>query len=171
MKKKFLLLSTLAAAICLSTAFAYCLSLSGNTAERREKLLDNAGPKGKNWSIVKEIEIDGYIVSAACSADDQAAIAVFKPTPHGSYRISSSTRRNNDEIIIAGAPINGQWYDLIWYHGAQTEYAEIIYSAYGKEDEILKYNTADMDIICIKNDEKTYTLSVCYYDSEGNQYK
>ena len=58
-----------------------------------------------------------------------------------------------------------------WYNGTQTEYAEITYSTSGKEDETLKYDTTKGDIIYIKNNEKEYNLSVCYYDSKGNRYE
>ena len=144
---------------------------SGNTIESREELLDSSVSKGEGWSIGKEIKIDDYIVSAAYSTDNKATIAIFAPTSNGNYEFSTSINRNNDDIIIGGAMINGQWYDLIWYNGAQTEYAEITYSISGKEDETLKYDTTDGDIIYIMNNEKEYNLSVCYYDGEGNKYE
>lgn len=172
MKKK-LLFCGITFAICISAAFIYYVhSLpSGNTIESREELLGNAVSKGKGWSIAKEIKIDDYIVSAAYSIDNKATIAIFKPTSNGNYKFSTSINRSNDDIIIGGAAINGQWYDLIWYNGAQTEYAEVTYSINGKEDKILKYDTTDMDIIYIRNNEKEYNLSVCYYDGEGNKYE
>ena len=69
-------------------------------------------------------------------------------------------------IIISGTIINGEWYDLFWFNGAQTEYAEIIYTINGVKKETLKYDTTNMDIICIKNQAKDYSIEVCYYDNE-----
>ena len=172
MKKK-LLIFVIAFVICILAAFIYYVQSmpSGNTVESREELLDSSVSKGEGWSIAKEIKIDDYIISAAYSTDNKATIAIFAPTSNGNYEFSTSINRNNDDIIIGGAMINGQWYDLIWYNGAQTEYAEITYSISGKEDETLKYDTTDGDIIYIMNNEKEYNLSVCYYDGEGNKYE
>lgn len=172
MKKK-LLLCGIAVVICVCAAFIYYVQSvpSGNTLESREELLNSAISKGKGWSIAKEIKIDDCIVSAAYSTDNKATVAIFRSTSNGNYKFSTSINRNNNDIIIGGTMVNGQWYDLIWYNGAPTEYAEITYSISGKEDEILKYDTSDGDIIYIRNNEKEYNLSVCYYDSEGNKYE
>ena len=172
MKKK-LLLCGIAVVICVCAAFIYYVQSvpSGNTLESREELLNNSISKGEGWSIVKEIKIDDCIISAAYSTDNKAAIAIFRPTSNGNYKFSTSINRSNNDIVIGGAAINGQWYDLMWYNGTQTEYAEITYSTSGKEDETLKYDTTKGDIIYIKNNEKEYNLSVCYYDSKGNRYE
>lgn len=143
----------------------------GNTVESREELLNNAIPKGNNWTISKEIEIDNYIISCAYSANGKSTIAVFAPTSNGRYKLSTSTNRENEDIIIGGTIINGEWYDLIWFNGAQTEYAEIIYTINGVRKEPLKYDTTNMDLIYIKNPEKEYSIGVCYYDSKGNRYE
>lgn len=143
----------------------------GNTVESREELLDNAIPRDDNWTILKEIEIDNYIISCAYSANGKSTIAVFEPTSNGKYKISTSTSRDNEDIIIGGTIINGEWYDLIWFNGAQTEYAEIIYTVNGVREEPLKYDTTNMDLIYIKNPEKEYSMNVCYYDSKGNRYE
>lgn len=134
----------LIAFVCIMGAFI-CFSNSsprGDTIESREALLDNAISKG-GWSIMKEAEIDGRIISCAYNTD----------------------------IIIGGAVINGEWYDLIWFPGAQTEHAEIIYTVNGVKKEPLRYDTADMDLISVKNPEKDYSIEVCYYDSAGNKYE
>ena len=60
---------------------------------------------------------------------------------------------------------------MIWFNGVQTEYAEIIYSVNGETKEPLKYDTSDMDIICIQNSEKDYSINVTYYDKDGNKYE
>lgn len=172
MKKKILILG-LIIVVCISSFVVYfaCSSNAGDTVESREVLLDKAIAPGENWNIVKETEIEGFIISAAYSTDNKATLAVFEPEAKGKYKFSTSVNRQSDEIIIGGAVINGDWYDLVWFNGAQTEYAEIVYTINGKENKTQKFDTTDMDIIYNKNPEKEYEMSVCYYDSEGNKYE
>ena len=154
-------------------AFLYFLNTppKGNTIESREKLLDNAISKGNNWTISKEIEIDNYIISCAYSTNGKSTIAVFKPVSNGKYEFLTSTNRENKDIIVGGAVINGKRYDLIWFNGAQTEHAEIIYTVNGVRKEPLKYDTSNMDLIYIESPEKEYSMDVYYYDSKGNRYE
>ncbi len=170
---KKLLLIVLVAVVCVvGVLFCYANSSpDGKTIESREELLDDAISTGESWSIAKEIEIDGYIISAAYSTNNKSTIAVFKPESNGKYEFSTSTNRDSNEIIVSGAIIEGDWYDLIWFNGAQTEYAEIIYTINGKESKSLRYDTTDMDIIYNKSPEKDYSLRVCYYDNDGNKYE
>lgn len=141
-----------------------------NTIESREELLENAIPGGDDWTIAKEIEIDSYIISCAYSVNGKSTVAVFEPTSNGRYKFSTSVNGENKDIIIGGAIINNEWYDLIWFNGAQTEYAEIIYTINGVRKEPLKYDTTNMDFIYIKNPEKEYSIDVYYYDGKGNRY-
>ena len=172
MKKKHLLYM-LMPIVCIIGAFIYFSNVQpkGDTIESREKLLDNAIPIGNNWTISKEHKIDDYIISCAYSVDGKSTIAVFEPTTNGKYKFSTSTNRDNKNIIIGGTIINGKWYDLFWFNGVQTEYAEIVYTVKGVRKEALKYDTTNMDLICIKNTEKDYSIDVCYYDSDGNRYE
>ena len=121
--------------------------------------------------VAKELELGGYIVSGAYSADNKSTLAIFEPTGNGDYKFSTSTNRNSDEIIVGGVAINGEWYDLIWFNGAKTEYAEITYTINGQVQDTLRYSTDDMDIISIKNPEKEYSIHVAYYDNDGNKYE
>lgn len=172
MKKK-LGLYVLILFVCLVGIFIYYFNSSpnGDTIESREALLNDAFSGGRDWTIAKETEIDDYIISCAYSTDGKSTIAVFEPVSNRKYKFSTSTNRDNEDIIVGGAVINGDWYDLVWFNGAQTEYAEVIYTVNGVRKEALKYDTANMDLICIKNPEKDYSMEVCYYDSEGNRYE
>ena len=126
MKKWLLIIS--ATVICVAAAFLYFFSLTpkGDTITSRESILNTAISKGNEWTIAKELELGGYIVSGAYSADNKSTLAIFEPTGNGDYKFSTSTNRNSDEIIVGGVAINGEWYDLIWFNGAKTEYAEIM---------------------------------------------
>lgn len=171
--KKRLLLGVVIVVICFVCIFAFQFFFvpSGNTIESRENMLNHSISKGKEWSIAKEIKIEDYIISAAFSTDHKVTLAVFQPASNGGYRFSTSINRNEDEVIIGGAAINGSWYDLIWFNGARTEYAEIIYTIDRKKQDTLRYDTTDMDIICKKNPEKEYTIDVFYYDKNGKKYE
>ena len=168
--KKHLLLFISAIIIFALLYFGYS-SPKGDTIESRENLLDAAISNSEGWTIAKEIEIDGYIISAAYSADHKSTLAIFEPIGKGRYQFKTSTNRDSKEIIIGGASINGIWYDLIWFNGAKTEYAEVTYIVEGQTQNTLKYNTNNMDIICHPNPEKEYSLHVTYYDSNGNRYE
>lgn len=87
------------------------------------------------------------------------------------YTFQSSTNRNSDEIIVSSVVINQEVYDLIWFNGAQTEYAELLYTVGNQPQEPQKFNTNDMSIICVRSPAKEYTISVSYYDHNGNKYK
>ncbi|MDO5601645.1 MAG: hypothetical protein Q4G07_02635 [Oscillospiraceae bacterium] len=172
MKKK-LLLTVLAIIVCIAAASVYLFysTSKGDTIESRESMLNTAISTGNDWTIAKEIELDGYIISAAYSTNSKSTLAVFEPTGNGKYKFNTSTNRSNEEIIIGGTAINGKWYDLIWFNGAKTEYAEITYTINGQIQDTLRYNTDAMDIICIDNPEKEYSIHVVYYDSDGNKYE
>ena len=157
--------------LAMVMAFAGCSIENSSTVESREEQW-NAVMKKYNetqWTITKEIVVEDYIISGAVNTNGNTTLAVFKPDGDGSYQFSTTTNRNQDEIIISGYQINGTWFDFIWFGGAQTEYAEVTYLVNGKS-ETETYDTSDMEIISIPNQEKEYTIQVSYFDSEGNEY-
>lgn len=171
MKKNLLpvlLIALLTAAALLCQG---CSQADGSNTESREMLLHEAISREAEWTITKEVCIENHIISAAYSTDGRIALAVFEPAGNGKYNFSTSRNRNSDDIIISGAIIDGSWYDLIWFNGAQTEYAEVIYTINGQKNEALIFDTKDMDIIYHKNTAAEYSIDVCYYDSEGNKYE
>lgn len=172
-KKKKIYICGFLIVLCFISGIIYFIisSPKGNSIESREELLNTAISKGENWTITRETEIDGYIISGAYSSNGKSTIAVFKPGSNGTYIFSTSINRNNDDIIVGGANINGYWYDLVWFNGAQTEYAEIIYIINGKKNETLRYDTTNMDIIYNKNPQKQYSMEIYYYDQKGNRYE
>ncbi len=172
MKKK-LLIAILAVIICIIGVFAYnfCLTSNGDTVESREKILNKAISRGNDWTIAKEIELDGYIISGAYSTDNKSTLAIFKPAGNSSYEFLTSINRNSEDIIIGGSVINGNWYDLIWFNGAKTEHAEITYTINGEIQDTLWRDTKNMDIIYFENPEKEYSIHAVYYDSNGNKYE
>ncbi len=170
--KEILLVGILLVLICAVAFFYFGVGKEDSaTIESREALLEEALAKGSGWKIATEITLDDYIVSGAYSADDQLSLAVFEPLDNGKYKFTTSTNRNSGEIVIGGATINGAWYDLIWFNGAQTAYAEITYTVNGQSQDPIRYDTKDMGIIYHPAPAADYLLHVCYVDHEGNRYE
>lgn len=90
MKKKLIIIS--AAILCIACIYIYhlCRYLAGDTAASREEILNTSVQKGSDWSIVKETEIDNYIISAICSSN-MALLAVFEPGSDKGYSFVNST--------------------------------------------------------------------------------
>lgn len=170
MKKKSVIIMIAAIITILGYgAYRYCSQPDGSTVKSREEMLRDT-PKGAEWNILQEQELEGYLL---CSIDSgqKSGIAVFEPIDDGTYKLISKEWRKSDEIMISGLPINGVWYDLIWFDGAETKYAEITYSVDGIENDPIIFETSDMKIICSKAPAKDYTLTVKYYDNDGNVYE
>ena len=173
MKKRLLLAGVIFIAIAAIMAVFYNFTLSpqGTTTESRAEILNTTISAGTNWTIATETVIEGHIISAAYSTDNKVSLAIFKPAENGGYEFQTSTNRYADEIIISNVVINQNTYDLVWFNGAQTEYAELIYTVGNQPQETLRFNTNDMSIICVESPAKEYTLWAAYYDHDGNKYK
>lgn len=88
------------------------------------------------------------------------------------HKLHSREWRENDRIIITGITVDNKWYDVVWFNGAKTDYAEITYTLDGVKQESIIHNSRDMEIFihpAPTNDE--YGINVVYYDSEGNKYE
>ena len=169
MKKRILAgIIIIAVLIAVFLGYQYFTAPKGDTLESREELLQKA--RGEAWHIQTETEFAGYIVSGAYS-DNEIAIAVFAPKGEGKYGLQTTTEREPEEIIISGSMIDDKWYDLIWFNGTQSEYAEIVYTTDGEEQEPLRFDTKEMNIIFSEAPSKDYNINVVYYDSEGNKYE
>lgn len=164
--------------ICVVTMVVMCIgSISyyiqpdGSTLESREELLQERS-KGKLWLISVEQKIDNYIISGIYSGYDESGLAVFEPKGNGKYKLQTRVFRDNDRIITTSSYIGGQWYDIVWFNGAKTDYAEITYTLDGVKQEPIIHNSKGMEIFihpAPTNDE--YGINVVYYDSEGNKYE
>ena len=148
----------------------YCMRPDGATMESREEILNDI-KDGTRWTITTERLVEGYVISGAVSDRGEAMIAVFEPKENGKYKLQTATRRDKEEIIISGSIINDVWYDFIWFQGASTERAEIIYTVPNVTSQSSVYLTDNDTIICSPTTYKDYTLQVTYFDSEGNKYE
>lgn len=169
-KKSGIVFGILIILFVICSAWNYFGKPDGSTVPSREDLLDNI-PKGTDWKIAKEIEFKNHIISGMYSLDGKSGISVFEPLDNGTYKMSSCEWRENEEIIISGYIIDGTWYDLVWFNGAQTEYAEIIYTFDGEEQEPIVCDTRGMDVLVHEAPAKDYSMRVVYYDENGNVYE
>lgn len=172
MKRKILLPVLLLAAVMLTVViYRSSIATQGDTLSKREEILNSSTAKSSGWKIAKEIEVDGYIISAAYSSRGKSALAVFRPENNGGWHFQSSVNRDSKEIITYSVVINGKCYDLFWFNGAPTQYAEVTYTAGDLEMQPQTFDTGNGDIICIESPSDNYTVSVCYYDENGNIYR
>lgn len=141
----------------------------GSTLESRERIISEA-QDSRQWKISVEKEYDNFIISGIYDDSGKSGIAVFSPNKRGGYSLCSRVIREADKIIVTGTSIDNVWYDIVWFNGAQTEYAEIVYNVNGKEQETIKHNSENMDIYINKAPTTDYTIDVTYYDSAGNMY-
>ena len=156
--------------MCIGS-ISYYIQPDGSTLESREELLQERS-KGKLWLISVEQKIDNYIISGIYSGYDESGLAVFEPKGNGKYKLQTRVFRDNDRIITTSSYIGGQWYDIVWFNGAKTDYAEITYTLDGVKQEPIIHNSKGMEIFihpAPTNDE--YGINVVYYDSEGNKYE
>ena len=142
----------------------------GSTLESREQLLENL-PRGFDWKIASETELSRHIVSGIYSRDNKSGIAIFMPNGDKKYRLLARQWRDTDDIIISNFVVDNIWYDIIWFNGAKTDYAEITYTYGGKKQEPIIHNSKGMEIFINPAPSNDYALDVVYYDSEGNKYE
>lgn len=142
----------------------------GITVSEREELLQDF-PKGEDWKIVREETVENYIISGAVSRDGLEGLAVFKPSGKNGYRLSSRAWNQQGEVLITGAMIHETWYELIWFYGAETEYAEIVYTLENQEKKEMRHSSEHGEIFCAPAPDGSFSVHAVYYDSEGNQYE
>ncbi len=144
----------------------------GATETSRALLLGRAlaGETGESWTIAAERKIADYIISGAYSSGNQAAVAVFKQEDD-KYKLLTAGQHAADEVITDALSIDGEPYQIAWFQGVQTEYAEISYTVPGQTQDVRRHDTADMNIICEKAPAKEYTVHAAYFDSNGSKYE
>ena len=74
-------------------------------------------------------------------------------------------------VITNNVRIQDTWYDVIWFGGAVTEYAEVSYVVGRESQGPYRYDTSEMEVICRPAPANEYSISAAYYDGEGTQYQ
>ena len=101
-------------------------------------------------------------------------MVILRQVQLGKYRYKQQSKKwsgSSDVIITDGVIINGTWYDLIWFNGVQTDYAEITYKIKGHDDEVIRHEADNQEIFYHAVEAKEYSLEVIYYDKEGNKFE
>ena len=142
---------------------------SGNTVKGREEILRELSI-GTHLKIAKEQNVENYLISGVYS-DNQAGIAIFEQDNNANCKLISVECRGADDIVISQCLIQDQWYDLIWFNGASTNYAEVTYTIVGVKAAPIVFDTTDMNLICSKTPSNHYSIEVSYYDDDGNVYE
>ncbi len=169
MKKRFVFLAIIILAFLSYAAYQHSQQPDGSTVESREAIL-RAAPKKIEWRIAREEEIAGHLLSCVYSST-KAGIAVFEPAGNDKYQLVSIDWRDIEDIIITQLVADGEWYDVVWFNGAATSYAELTYTIDANKEKPLIFDTSDMPIICTKAPDGDYSLEVKYYDDAGNVYE
>ena len=171
MRKYIIVFAIILAVMVFIGAFHYFDRPDGSTLESREELLQERS-KGKLWLISVEQKIDNYIISGIYSGYDESGLAVFEPKGNGKYKLQTRVFRDNDRIITTSSYIAGQWYDIVWFNGAKTDYAEVTYTLDGVKQDPIIHNSKGMEIFIHPTPTNNeYGINVVYYDSEGNKYE
>lgn len=149
---------------------ALCNKQDGTTIESREKMLESL-PRGFGWKIAVETEIDNNIVCGIYSRDNKSGIALFAPVDDKGYKLIARQWRDSDDIIISNFVILNKWYDIIWFNGAKTDFAQITYNIGGNEQEPVIHNAKGMELFVNPSPSEDYDVNVVYYDDAGNKYE
>lgn len=169
---KILKVYVIALAIALITVIgmSFVPRPDGITVESREEMLEDL-PRGLGWKISTETRVGNNIISGIYSRDNKSGIAVFVPNGDKRYRLLARQWCDSDDIIISNFVIDNEWYDIVWFNGAKTDYAEITYTYDGKMQEPIIHNSKDMEIFVNPAPSNDYSLKVVYYDEYGNTYE
>ena len=162
-----LLAAAVLAAACLGAYQAWGRP-DGATVESREALLAAALPAGHGWNLASELELEGYLIGGAVDESGQSALAVFEQEGEG-YAFRQAASFGGD-VARDTVRIGETWYNIAWFGGAATEYAEITYTVDGVTLEPCRYETEDMPVLCHPAPADRYGISVVYYDRAGNRY-
>ena len=143
---------------------------SGATQDEREELLRSHITPENHWNIVDEMVIEEYLISAIDGTNNKSGLAVFEPAENNEYKFQIATTSTKDQIIYDAALIGKNQYDLIWFNGAQTEYAEVIYTIDGQQQDALQFDTTYMNIIVNPSPAKDYSIQIIYHCADESTY-
>ena len=171
-RKKIIIIAILAVALCVFgvALFRHSQIPRGNTLESRVEILQEALPNSTYLNIATEKKLDDYLICGIHS-ENQTGIAVFQQKGSENYKFVSAYCLGTNEIITTTCRIQDQWYNLIWFNGCATEYAEVIYTIDGTHNAPIPFDTSDGSVICSKAPSNRYSIDVQYYDADGNVFK
>lgn len=145
---------------------------NGATLLEREELL-REHRDCKRMNIATEMQLNNYIL-CGISDGNKSGIAIFEASGKG-YKLQRTTLREQSRVITASEYLNGEWYQLVWFNGADTETAEIVIINTDNHEVIMeqRYDVSAGNIIAFNEPDglKNFSLNVVYHDAEGNTYE
>ena len=171
-RKKIIIIATVAVALCVLgvALFRHSQTPHGNTIESRVEILREALPNSAYLSIATEKKVEDYLICGIHS-ETQTGIAVFQQKGSENYKFVSAYCLGANEIVTTTCRIQDQWYNLIWFDGCATEYAEVIYTIGGIPNAPATFDTSDGGVICSQAPSNHYSLDIKYYDADGNAFE
>ncbi len=172
--KNFLFISIIIVAVLLVALF-FIIQLSrpnGTTLAERESIIREQ-KNCKTMSISTEKILENYIICGIYD-NNKSGIATFEMTRNG-YKLQRITLKDKNSVIISTEYLDERWYQLIWFNGAETKFAELeIINTDNNEIVITEsYDVSNGEIIafCEPDNLVNFSLNVVYYDDNGKAYK
>lgn len=167
-----LVLGVLVLLVAVYALHSRSASRDGSSVESRQQLLDEAILPESQWTIAKEtIPSGNVLISGAYSTDGRSALAVFLPHGDSGYQLSNAASCDSRDMVENTVIIDGKLYNLVWFNGAESAYAELTYTVDGREQPPIQYDTRDMGLICQEAPAQDCALQVVYFDSDGTPLK
>lgn len=145
---------------------------NGTTLAEREELLREARDC-KKMSIATETQIGDYILCGIYD-DDKAGIATFEPSGKG-YKLQRKTLREKERVIMISEYIDGKWYQLAWFNGAETKTAKLTIKNTDNNEVVVSqdYDVSNGNIIVfdVPDNLDNFSIDFVYYDADGNKYE
>lgn len=170
-KKTWILIAVIAIlALCLAAFFFLQSKPDGTTVESREEQLREM-PKNMNWSIVSEVELEGYLVCAV-STSAQDGIAIFEPKGNGRYQCYSVSYGPWGTIMVDHAYLGDTWYELFWLNQPELDYLQLTYTIEDVPQDPIQIDAKDGGVLYQESpDADSFSIDIVYYDIHGNLYE
>jgi len=143
-------------------------NFDGSTKESREAILSSGGVK--NWSILHETEVEGYIISAI-SCEDECEIAIFEPLKDGNFGYVTSTKDTEGEVSSIPVLLNDRRYLLTYANISNPDHAEITFTVDETVCTPIILDATNGHILVTEIPQGKFSYEVFYFDTNGNQYK
>lgn len=141
----------------------------GATKESREAILSSGGGI-RNWSILQETEIEGYLI-CAIACEDEREIAIFEPLKNGNYGYVTSTKDTEGDVVSFPVLLNDVRYLLTYADIPNPDRAEITFTVDGLKYEPIIADASNSEILATELPPSDFEYEVLYFDTNGNLYR
>lgn len=143
---------------------------NGATLESRKVCVKE---KYEGIRITEEIRIDDYIVSGIVDTNGDYGFAVFEPKGTEKYILQSTCLAEQGHVAIGQLRTGEKAYNLFWSDQTDLDRAEIIYTDQSGNEmmEPIILDAEENNILYHEAPDSDYTVTVVYYDHNGNSYE